>query len=52
MKQKWWKKAAVNETKWNVKKKIKKEWDDEMNGYINLKLIYGKTIGRQKHEWQ
>jgi len=24
MKQKWWKKAAVNETKWNVKKKIKK----------------------------
>jgi len=27
MKQKWWKKAAVNETKWNVKKKIKKEWD-------------------------
>jgi len=24
MKQKWWKKAAVNETKWNVKKKNKK----------------------------
>jgi len=25
MKQKWWKKAAVNETKWNVKKKNKKK---------------------------